>query len=120
VETGAAGGNLYVPRAGLNHRSREEVDVGDHLVTAIQVCTNQAQDVNDRKLKGVRLWGRRPGASGTWGAEVAVSFERPHCRIWAPKVFCLTDYYGTGLRAYYVSERKGFSGLALRCTKLKL
>jgi hypothetical protein len=61
---------------------------------------------------------RRATAAGAWGSETMVFFDRPNCRAWARRVDCPVDSFATAMRAYYISSRKGYAGLALRCTRV--
>jgi hypothetical protein len=106
-------------RSGWTQRSHKDVVLGDHLVTAVQVCTNNRPEPDQRKIKGVRFWGRRATAAGTWDtAEQSGSFERPHCRFWEARRDCPNNHFATALRGYYVDRSRGYAGIALRCTKL--
>jgi hypothetical protein len=101
--------------------STQVVDVGDlTYVTAIQVCTTDKKESFDDKLKGVKAWGATLRADGTLQPNpTPVKFERTNCAKWRAKVECPAGAIATALRAHYQFDKTGFSGLSLRCTKLK-
>lgn len=106
-----------------------ELTFGDHeslylgpssYITAIQVCTNDKKDSNDAKVKGLRAWGVSLKADGTFSANpTPAEFQRRNCKEWKNKVSCPANAVATGIRGHYIREKKGFAGLALRCTKLE-
>lgn len=87
---------------------------GTHHMTALRVCTN-----ND-KIKGLQVWGRFIRKDGTLSEETGPdSFVRKNCSEWGERVACGENKVITGVRAYYKSKEKGFSGLAIRCTAMQ-
>lgn len=91
-----------------------------HFVTAVQVCEN------NRRIKGMRLWGRRLDSSGVpTGEPLLGEFKRTNCgaKDWAEKVGCGDDLIALGLRANYYGNLPGSetssSGITLLCGKVK-
>jgi hypothetical protein len=94
-----------------NDSSLEKAAIGkDHALVAVQVCTNGANDTSNRKIKGLRIWGRRMTSQGKWGTQATAEFKRPNCQTWETKVSCATDTFAHRLRAYYV--------IALECRRV--
>ena len=105
----------------LNHRtaygdSKSATLGSDRAATAIQAC------VRNDKIKGLRLWGKVVRPNGKLGQNTAkAEYKRTNCRQkdWKTKITCGADRIITGLRFHSVNANKGFSGLAIRCGKIK-
>lgn len=106
---------------GGSSQSTAFVPLGEgNFITAVQVCTNNAKDSLDAKIKGARIWGASLLSDGKLQANVTpAKFERTNCSAWKSKVNCASGKVATGLRAHYASEARGFAGLSLRCTTPK-
>jgi hypothetical protein len=99
----------------------KSVSVGaGNYATAIQVCTTGAKDSEDRRIKGIRLWGASVGADGKLTHnEAPAEFELPNCAIWSAKSACGHGEIVTGIRGIYRKEGTSyFSGISLRCAAL--
>ncbi len=91
----------------------------DHYVTAIQVCTNDKSDAKT-KIKGLRVWGARINAAGRL-VHSGSKYEKKlnNCKKWQSKVSCSDSRVATGVKLHYGSDKVGFSGMSIACSKLK-
>ncbi len=89
-----------------------------HVIHSIQVCTNDPNDPKKRKLKGVRIWGRRYSRDGSIAEAGPVTKKRTNCKKWHPKVSCKPREVAVGLRAHYQFENQGFRGLSMLCQRV--
>ena len=88
-------------------------DKADHVVQAIQVCTTDKKNKDD-KIKGAEIWSVRVGPDGTlYDASLSDKFRRPNCERWHDKVSCPSNQIAIGFEATYGDG--GFAGLRLRC-----
>ncbi|MBM4355407.1 MAG: hypothetical protein FJ109_16745 [Deltaproteobacteria bacterium] len=92
----------------------------DHYVTAIQVCLNGRDDLSKAKIKGLKVWSARIDDSGKLVYDNSPNKEElNNCKEWSNKVSCPDGRIATGVRAHYISDSKGFAGLALYCSNYK-
>ncbi len=88
-------------------------DKADHVVQAIQVCTTDKKNKDD-KIKGAEIWAVRVGTDGRlYDANLSDKFRRPNCERWREKVSCPSNQIAIGIEATYGDG--GFAGLRLRC-----
>lgn len=88
----------------------------DRAAVAIQACIN-----NDR-IKGLRLWGKTVKSNGELGnGETQAEYKRTNCgkNDWKQKLSCASDRVITGVRFHSLNATKGFTGVAIRCSKIK-
>ena len=106
--------------ADLNQGSPSPLNGGDaSAISRIQVCHN---DRDNRRMKGLRIYGSRIGTDGSIIQENnADATELPNCRRWAPAVICPADTMGTGL-VIHATEASGTNqqivGLQLICREI--
>ncbi|MCG8467844.1 MAG: hypothetical protein MJB57_06475 [Gemmatimonadetes bacterium] len=96
------------------------VSVGaDRYIVALQVCTNDRNDPEKRRIKGLRLWGATLNPNGTINRTGGVRHdELPNCRDWATKRSCLGDRrVAVGVIVHWNADH-AFSGIELRCGEL--
>ncbi len=92
----------------------------DRFVTAVQVCFNGKEDPTKKKIKGLRVWGASIDPEGKLLYESKYHEKQlNNCTEWRNKVSCPDGKVATGARAHFVSDRTGFSGLALWCAAPK-
>lgn len=90
----------------------------NEFITALQVMTNDKNDPSDKKVKGIRVWGRiLDRRDGSLGAEQGPSEDRlPNGKDWANKVSCPQGEVATGIKVYH--GHFGARGIALACKKV--
>lgn len=93
----------------------------DHYVTALQVCTSGQNNPDNRRIKGLRIWGARLGSQGQLvGSSEMHEERRTNCSQWYPRLECPVGQVAVGLRGYFDSRRSDpfFTGLAMRCGRV--
>ncbi len=97
----------------------QTLDVGvGRFNTSIQVCT-QSQESGQVRVRGVRVQSASVQPSGALKpAKDLTEIQLAGCKEWQPRKVCPKGALATGLRVSYETA-EGFSGLELRCHRLK-
>lgn len=98
----------------------QTLDVGaGRFITSVQVCT-QTLESGQVRVRGVRVQSASLQPSGALKpTKQSTEIQLAGCKEWHPRKVCPKGALATGVRVSYEQEAEGFSGVELRCHRLK-
>lgn len=98
----------------------QTLDVGaGRFITSIQVCT-RTHESGAVRVRGVRVQSASLEPGGALKpAKESTEIQLAGCKEWQPRKVCPRGAVATGLRVSYERAAEGFSGMELRCHRLK-